>query len=83
MEKALSIVKIRLESNQKSVLVKPTGSKKRHLYLIVSFSAVLKEHWDQRKTLQQNLKDLGLAYNPNDVVKIPKQKKLKRKEVSI
>ena len=67
----------------KKRVVYPTGNKKRHSYLIPSFSAVLKEHWDKRKTLQQNLKDLGLAYNPNDVVKIAKQKKLKQKEVSI
>ena len=35
---------------------------------------VLKEHWDQKMTLQQNLKDLGLAYNANSSIAKLKQR---------
>ena len=44
----------------------------------MNFSAVLKQHWDSKKTLKQNMKDLGLAFNPNDTAAGNPKKKGKK-----
>ncbi|XP_038045490.1 nucleolar protein 16-like [Patiria miniata] len=44
----------------------------------------LKEAWDQRKSLEKNLADMGLSANPNKTIPIPKMKdKLKPRAVDI
>ena len=46
------------------------------------FSETLKRHWDTSKTLQENMKHLGLAYDSNsNAVGIEKRKKFSRKKV--
>lgn len=32
----------------------------------------VQQHWDKKKTLKQNMSDLGLAYDANKVLPIPK-----------
>ncbi|KAM7445479.1 hypothetical protein ABFA07_006079 [Porites harrisoni] len=34
----------------------------------------LRKNWDQKKTMKQNLQDLGLAFDANKAVPLPKQK---------
>ena len=34
------------------------------------FSDAMKEHWDGRKPVKQNLDEMGLAYDPNKVSNI-------------
>jgi len=48
------------------------------------FSETLRQHWDKSKTLQENMKHLGLAYDSNtNAVGIEKRKKFSRKKVSM
>ena len=37
-------------------------------------SQTLRQNWDQKKTLKQNLQKLGLAFDANAAVPIPKRK---------
>ena len=37
-------------------------------------SQTLRQNWDQKKTLKQNLQNLGLAFDANAAVPIPKRK---------
>ncbi|PNF26317.1 hypothetical protein B7P43_G02657, partial [Cryptotermes secundus] len=36
----------------------------------------VKKAWEQRRTVEQNLNDMGLAYDPNKALKIPSAKEL-------
>lgn len=35
----------------------------------------MKNAWDQKKSVQGNLEEMGLAYDPNKTIAIPKRKK--------
>lgn len=41
-------------------------------------SEILKSHWDSSKTVKQNLKTMGVAFDPNDPVKAGFMKKQKK-----
>ncbi|XP_065052540.1 nucleolar protein 16-like [Rhopilema esculentum] len=43
--------------------------KKRNFKVAKVTSKVIKDHWDDRKTLKQNFKSIGLAMDPNDACK--------------
>jgi len=42
--------------------------------LLLHPSQTLRQNWDQKKTLKQNLQNLGLAFDANAAVPIPKRK---------
>lgn len=47
------------------------------------FSKEIKQAWDRNKSVQTNLKEMGLSYDPNRTIKIPNSKKqLKTKIIS-
>lgn len=54
------------------------GRKKKKVVKPQVGNAVLKQHWDSKKTLKQNMKDLGLAFNPNDTAAGNPKKKGKK-----
>lgn len=39
--------------------------------LFVIYSPEIKKVWEDRKTITSNLKEIGLGYDPNKVIKIP------------
>ncbi|XP_057307970.1 nucleolar protein 16-like [Hydractinia symbiolongicarpus] len=61
-------------------ILKGTRKRKKTINPAIG-DADLKKHWDNTKTLQQNLKGLGLAYDSNEVLRIPKNKKITRKDI--
>ena len=54
------------------------------IHINYSFSTTLKQHWDTSKTLHQNMKHLGLAFDSNKATPgLARTKKLKKKDVRI
>lgn len=74
---------VRKKKSRRQATIKITRNarKKKKLIKPAIGDAVLKKHWDNSKTLQQNLKHLGLAYDSNEVIKIPKNKRKTRKDL--
>ena len=44
------------------------------LYVFCLCSEEIRNDWDSKKTVEQNLKDMGLSANPNITIPIPKAK---------
>lgn len=51
--------------------------------VLFCFSKEINDFWDKKKTVQQNLKDMGLAYDTNKAMKIPSKAPAVIEEVSI
>lgn len=66
---------------QATIKITKNARKKKKQIRPALGDAVLKKHWDNSKTLQQNLKHLGIAYDPNEVIKILKNKRITRKDL--
>lgn len=44
-----------------------------YIYLIfLIFSQEIKHAWERKKSVKENLKDMGLCYDPNETLGIPK-----------
>jgi len=74
-------VRARKSRKNKTIKILKNTRKKKKVINPSIGDAVLKKHWNSSKTLQQNLKDIGLAYDSNDVIRIPKNKKITRKDL--
>ena len=65
---------VRRKKSRKNATIKILRNTRKQKRSVKIEDKVLKEHWDQKKTLQQNLKDLGLAYNANSSIAKLKQR---------
>ena len=65
---------VRRKKSRKNATIKILRNTRKQKKTIKIGDKVLKEHWDEKKTLQQNMKDLGLAYNANSSIAKLKQK---------
>lgn len=74
---------VRRKKSRRKAAIKITKGlrKKKKIIRPAIGDKTLNEHWDNSKTLQQNLKDLGLAYDPNSTVGIPRKRIVKRKDI--
>ncbi|XP_050295184.1 nucleolar protein 16 [Anthonomus grandis grandis] len=43
----------------------------------------IKNAWDQKKSVQANLSEMGLSYDPNQTIKIPKRKKQLQEAIGV
>ena len=50
---------------------------------IFNYRGLLRDRWDQRKTLKQNLDSLGLAYDSNTAIPIQSGKQTKQVQVHV
>lgn len=53
------------------------------LQILLSFSPKLKKAWEDRKTVRQNVNEMGLSSDPNKTVRIPSSKKTRLQFVKI
>ncbi|XP_020610290.1 nucleolar protein 16-like [Orbicella faveolata] len=53
---------------------KPGLKRKKREKKVKVLNQTLRQNWDQKKTLKQNLQNLGLAFDANAAVPIPKRK---------
>jgi len=53
---------------------KPGLKRKKKDKKVKVLNQTLRQNWDQKKTLKQNLRDLGLAFDANAAVPLPKRK---------
>lgn len=74
---------VRRKKSRKNTTIKITKGlrKKKKLIKPAVGDNILKQHWNDSKTLQQNMKHLGLAYDSNKPTGLTKKKKLTRKDM--
>merc|ERR1712150_142592 len=64
---------VRRKKSRRNATIKILRNQKKNIAI---GDKVLKEHWDSSKTLKQNMKELGLAYDANSSIKeLQKRKK--------
>jgi len=73
-------VRARKTRRARNIKILKNERKKKKLVKPAIGNEVLKQHWDEKKTLQQNMKDLGLAYDSNNAIPIENIRKINKKQ---
>merc|ERR1712113_199502 len=67
---------VRRKKSRRNATIKILRNQRKNRKKVAIGDKVLKEHWDSSKTLKQNMKELGLAYDANSSIKeLQKRKK--------
>ncbi|XP_002155670.1 nucleolar protein 16 [Hydra vulgaris] len=72
---------VRAKKSRRKATIKITKGARKKLKKPTIKDSTLQKHWDKSKTLHNNLKDLGLAYDSNAAIKINTGKKTKHSDV--
>jgi len=71
---------VRRKKSRKNATINILRNKRKRKNIVKPYigDKTLEQHWDTKKTLQENMRELGLAYNPNTS---QKNKKLRKNDL--